>query len=191
MVRGEADRAGIRIEIVEPDRVRLVDDRAEESVAARQLADLGRILRREPDMDELLQPPVGADDTERAVAGIHQIEPGLDDASEHLREFEPLDHEAVRRDQAAKTPLGGEHPLRLFDELADRELQLGARAIGEDDRLGTGHDAPLHSGVTSVVAALSADSVTFTPPISSASARRRGDPPRRSSAPAPRRTGDR
>src|SRR5215218_9954585 len=89
MVRGEADRTRILREVVEAQRLRVVDQRAEYAAAVRRVADRSLGLRVDAGDDEPLERlPAGVDDPERRIAGSGQLRGRLDDLLEHRVERE-------------------------------------------------------------------------------------------------------
>jgi hypothetical protein len=83
MVRGEADRPRILREVVEAQRLRVLDQRAEDAAAARGIADRGLGLRVDAGDDEPLERlPAGVDDAERRITRPRQLGGGLDDLLE-------------------------------------------------------------------------------------------------------------
>ena len=83
VVRGEPDGPDVVADVAQTDGAGVVDERAEESLAFRQVPDLLDGVRVHADVDELLQPTaVGADDAQRAVGGVDQLAGRLDDASQ-------------------------------------------------------------------------------------------------------------
>ena len=83
MVRGEADRARILRKVVEAQRLRVLDQRAEDPAATRKVADRGLRLRIDARDDELLERlAAGVDDAQRRIAGSGQLGGRLDDSLE-------------------------------------------------------------------------------------------------------------
>jgi hypothetical protein len=70
MAGWEAGGAGVLIDPGQPDRSRIVDQRPEQALALRQLADLGHCLIRDADMYELGQMPVWRDHTQRGIPRV-------------------------------------------------------------------------------------------------------------------------
>ena len=70
---GNPNDRGCATDVVEPDRLRLVDEQAEHTAAGRQVADGVVLGDGHPVGDELDQRAVGADDAQRAVAGIGHL----------------------------------------------------------------------------------------------------------------------
>lgn len=108
MMRGESGRARVLAEVIQADGLGVRDERAEDPAPAREVADGVRGLRVEPDMDELVErDPVGGDDAERAILGIHQFDGRLDHATQHDRQFDLPDHRLDGAEEAAQAVLRG------------------------------------------------------------------------------------
>ena len=102
------------------DGVWIVDEGTQQAVPGGQLTDRRGELVRDADVDELLQIAVGRDDTQRAVAGSDEVDGDVNDAAEHGGEVELFDDGLAGLEQAAQSPLGGEHLLGVQDEFGQR-----------------------------------------------------------------------
>ena len=76
----EPDRTLVLGDVVDPDRLLLLDDQPEQTEPLRQVPDRTDGVVVHADVDELLEDTVRADDAQRAVVGTHQLQGGLDDA---------------------------------------------------------------------------------------------------------------
>ena len=91
--------------MLEPDRPRIVDERAEHPAALGEVADRSDHLGRHAHVDELLEAALGRDDPESAVLGVDEFDGCLHDALEHDRQFDGLDDRLRRPEQGAKPTL--------------------------------------------------------------------------------------
>ena len=74
VVAGESDRARVLGDLVQPQRLRVPDQHAEDAAPARQLADRRVGLGVDPRGEEALQPVARTiDDAERRVAGVREL----------------------------------------------------------------------------------------------------------------------
>ena len=84
MIRGEPDRPRVGADVGDPQWTGFGDERAEEAVAGRRVAERGAFLGRDPDRDELLdQPPIGREHAERSISRVGEVDRQLDDPQEH------------------------------------------------------------------------------------------------------------
>ncbi len=90
MVRREAVRRRVLGDVVQPQRVRLVDDQAEQPVAGRQVADLQDLLLADPVVHEGPQPlaGTGAEHAQGGVPRTDQLAAHADDPGQHAVEAE-------------------------------------------------------------------------------------------------------
>nr|WP_284255401.1 hypothetical protein [Pseudolysinimonas kribbensis] len=93
------------VQVLQPDRRRVVNHGTEDPDAVRQVSDLGRQLTRHPDVDEALEEAVRPDHTESAVAGIDEVDGGFDDVFQDLFDVQLLDDDPIGAQQAAQTAL--------------------------------------------------------------------------------------
>ena len=89
MVRRKADRSGVFVEIVEPERPRLPDQHTEDASPTRQIADRGVRLGVDSRGHEALEPfPRAVDDPERRVTRAGELGGDLDEPLEQCVERE-------------------------------------------------------------------------------------------------------
>jgi hypothetical protein len=86
MVGREADRAGILGDLMEPQRLGVVDQHPEDAAADRDVADRRPLAVADPGGDELGDDAVAPQDAERSVAGAGELDGQLDDALQGGRE---------------------------------------------------------------------------------------------------------
>ncbi|GAB3043866.1 hypothetical protein GCM10027052_27560 [Parafrigoribacterium mesophilum] len=99
-----ADRSWIIGQMTQADGAPIVRERADETLPARQMADGGNFRRCHPHLEKLLKAAVGRKHTEGAVLGADEFYRRFNDAPEHDRKVEMLDHRLVgskKRVQAA------------------------------------------------------------------------------------------
>jgi hypothetical protein len=127
VVLGEPDRAQIIGDPVQPDRVRVVDQRSQQTLALGKVADLPGDLGVDAHVDELIQPAVRSDHTQRPVAGVHQLAGRLDDPVQNHCQVQFARDHPVRLQQPAQPAVGGAHVLGPVDQLREQlvELELG------------------------------------------------------------------
>ena len=86
-----------------------------------------------PGVDELGQPAVGCDHSERRVAGADELPGRFDDAAQHHGQRQvPADH-LVGAQQTAQPALGGDDLLRPLDELLQQLVELQSRQVREGE----------------------------------------------------------
>ena len=90
------------------NRVRVVDQCAQQPVSFGQVTDQFDLLGRHPDIDELFEGAVWRHHAEGAVLGADQFDRHLDDSLEHHRQVEMRDDRLVGAQQSAKPPLRGQ-----------------------------------------------------------------------------------
>ena len=130
MVAREADRARIVGHLGQANRTRFGDQCAEEASALGQMPDRRRVLVRHPDVDELLQRiMLGIDHAHRPVLCIDQLDRGLDDAAEHVRQIALLHDGLIGAQQRAQATLRLHDPCALRNQGADRVFQISAGSI--------------------------------------------------------------
>ena len=101
MVHRAPDRARVGAHDGQADRLRVGDQRTQETEPLRRRPDGGHGLDVHADVDELVERAVGAQHADRAVLGAHQLESCLDDLAQRRREVQVLDREAVGLQQSA------------------------------------------------------------------------------------------
>ena len=99
-------------EVVQPERLRIFDQDAENPMTSRQGADLGDRLLIDPDRDELGQCVAVADDTERGVPGVDEFRGRFHDSLQHRLQVESAadGHDGVQ--QAMQPIARGENCLQ-------------------------------------------------------------------------------
>ena len=88
------------------------------------------LLRAEAHRDELGQPPVLADDTQRAVRGVHQADRGLDDPPQRGLQVQAGADDHDRFEQAAHPVPGLQHGLQPYLKLGEEFIELQAQQHG-------------------------------------------------------------
>ncbi len=134
VVGREADRADVVGHGPQPDRARVVDQRAEQALAGGQRSDPQGGLVIDPDVDELLQPAAGCEHAERAVARLDELAGGRDDVAEHHRQRHVANDHLVRGQQPAQTSLGRDDVLGPTDELLQQLIEFEPRPVLELER---------------------------------------------------------
>jgi hypothetical protein len=135
MTGREPDRARIVADLPQPDRVRVVDERAQQPLAFREVADDVDRVGRHPAVDELGQPAAGRDHTECRVAGTHQLAGGFDDPAQHRRQVEAADDQLVGPQQPPQPALRRDDLLRAGHQLRQELVELEPRHVGKRQRL--------------------------------------------------------
>jgi hypothetical protein len=131
VVGREAGRRRVPGEVRQPDRRRLVDEQAEDALAARQVPDLGAGVRVDADGDELDEvAPLGPEDAERGVVRVGEVGRELRDAAQRVGQAEVARHRHDGVQQPVHLLLGVEDLLRAVDELAQQRVQPEARHAG-------------------------------------------------------------
>jgi hypothetical protein len=77
---------------MQPQRARLVDEQPEDALAGRQVPDLLAHLIAQPDVGELHQAAVRPDHPDRRVPRPDQLDRGLQDPGQHLRQRQVAGH---------------------------------------------------------------------------------------------------
>ena len=115
--------------MLQPDRPGVGDQRPEQSLALRQVADLahGRVVHA--DVDELFESAVGADDAQRAVPSAGDHAAGFDDVAQHRFQGEIAGDGLDRPQQRAQSALRAPHAFGAVDQLVDELVQLELRYI--------------------------------------------------------------
>ena len=104
MVVGEADRAWIRSQVVEPERPRIVDQRAEHAPAAREMPDRSLGLLVEAGHHEPLEGlSARIQHAERRIPRSRQLRRRLDDFLQHGVERQLGRERDTRIDERAET----------------------------------------------------------------------------------------
>jgi hypothetical protein len=129
VVRRKAARSRVIAKMLESDGPLLLDERAQKTMALREVPDLGREAIGHADVDELGERTVGGDDSDGAVPGTDELHGGGDDLAQNDREIEFACDETTRVKEAAKPALRRQNLLRGGDEFADDAVELGAGSI--------------------------------------------------------------
>ena len=123
---GNPKLAGCSREVRKPQRVRVRDEESEDAVTLGQNTDGAERLVVDSGDDELGQRPTGPiEHTERAVAGVHEVACGIDDALEGRGEVEirPDGHHGVHEVSQPGAPGGSaapDHSAMVFRPLGCR-----------------------------------------------------------------------
>jgi hypothetical protein len=127
----EADGTGIVGEVLESNRVGIIDQRTEEAPALGKVADGRHLLGRHPDVDECLETAMLGNDTECAVPGIHELDGRLHDSLQHDPEVQWL-HDGLRGAQQGPEPLLRPHDLAgAVRQSVERAIQFGTGCTGD------------------------------------------------------------
>src|SRR6185312_6636235 len=110
-----------------PQRLRVGDQFAEQAAALRPVVDPGDLRLVQADGDELDQPAALADDAERAVAGRHQFDRGLDDLPEDHLEFQVAADGNHGFEKRVRPVPGVENLLELHLRVAARHAMIVRR----------------------------------------------------------------
>ena len=109
----------------------LVDDRPEQPPALRQVADLLDGVRVHAGVDELGQPTLGCEYTQRGIARVEEGSCSLDDPAQHDRQREIGGDRLVRLEQATQPSLCGHDLARPVDELPQELVELETGQVRE------------------------------------------------------------
>ncbi len=121
MVRREADRSGVRREIVEAERLRVSDQHTEDASPTRQIADRGMRLGVDSRGHKALEPfPRAIDDPERRVARPGELRGDLD---------QPLE-QCVERELGAQCDACVDEHAQAIEGSPFRHLPPGSAARG-------------------------------------------------------------
>ena len=127
MVRGEARRPVVVTDINQADGHRVSDQGPEQSPALRQLADRRDGLAIHADVDELLERPVTADDSEGRVLGPGELAGRLDNPAQDGLQGQLCDDRAVGPQQSTEPVLDPDHLGRALHQLLQQPLDRSAR----------------------------------------------------------------
>ncbi len=127
MVLGEPVRRGVGGDLVQPQRLRPVDDQPEQTVPAGQLADQLTLVVADAVVDERPQRVLGAgaEDPERRVAGAGQLAGDLDDPGEQTVEGQVRGDADHGVEQELEPALVRHHPVHPLEQLAQQVVELG------------------------------------------------------------------
>lgn len=93
-------RGGVDGEIVEPHRLRVGNEVSDQASPPRKFPDAGACLVVDALEHELAQLAVRAEDPECTVAGVDQLDGGMDDRAQRVVEIESRDHREHGVEQA-------------------------------------------------------------------------------------------
>ncbi len=110
------------LEVLQPQRLGVVDDVAEDAAAPRRLAERGGLRFGQAVGAEVGQPAGAVEDAERPVSGVDERAGGGDDPVEHDRQLQPRPDADDRVQQRAP-------PLPAHDDLVDARAQLGEQLV--------------------------------------------------------------
>ena len=88
MIGWKSHMARIARDSLQPQRFRLADKDAKDPFAKGQGPDRVALIRRESHRNEVSEPPVRSDDSQRAIACVGQFDSQLDDPLQHDRKGE-------------------------------------------------------------------------------------------------------
>jgi hypothetical protein len=132
VVGGEPVRIGMRHEVVDATRGRLLDQEAEHPAARREVADPGGGGLVDAPVDEGGQPlAILGDDPQRAVPRVHEGARGLDDPPQHGLEIEVTRDGQDRVEQAAQSHVVGHVRGTFVGGMALGSLASPQRTTGE------------------------------------------------------------
>ena len=127
MRRRKTDRARILGEVVQPQRLRVTDQHAEDAAAARQGADLGACVGVDAVRDELLEfRPARVDHPERRVAGARQLGRRLHEPVQQRIQRQLRTDDKAGGEQCAQPSLG--HGERVHGRSLRRDHPYGKAA---------------------------------------------------------------
>jgi hypothetical protein len=133
MPLGEAGRGGMRGDVGQAQRPRVVDQQAEQAAPLRPVMDPGDLVLAQPDRDELGQPlalvtrVAFPDDAQRPVAGVHQADRGLDHPPQGGLQVQAGADGHDRLEQAAHPVPGRQHDLQPGLQLGQQLVELQVR----------------------------------------------------------------
>ena len=133
MVLWEPVRRRLVGDVVDPERCRLTNKASEQSMSARQRADLGDRFVVDPDVDELREfVALLVDHAECAVSCADELATRLDDLPEQLGKADVARERHQRVEQAAQPVLRRGHLLRALDHLTQQVVQMHPGWCGPD-----------------------------------------------------------
>jgi hypothetical protein len=98
-------------DLSEPQRPRVLDQQPKQSPSFRPVINSGDNRLIQPDRDEVRQPAVLADNTKRAIAGVHEGNRGLHDPPQHILQLQIAADRDNRLQQAVHTIPRSQHRL--------------------------------------------------------------------------------
>lgn len=122
-------------ELRQPERRRMPDQLSENAVPTGQGSDPLALLGVDADREELREPVLVADHSQRAVPGVHQLDSSLHDSTQYLGEVQfPPDRENCLEQTVQAVPrsaYGTDTDLQLAEKLVQREPReaLGTRRM--------------------------------------------------------------
>ena len=102
MERREPGRSRIEAQVLQPDRLRIVDQCAQEPFTFGQMSHASDGGVVDADVDELFQTTAGCKHTQCPVWRLHQVTRGLDNSVQHDRQRQITDDQTVRAQQTAQ-----------------------------------------------------------------------------------------
>ena len=119
-------------ELAQPQRLRVLDEQPQNPPTVWQVADSGPRRLVEPDVNEVPQRPVGADDAQCSVLRINEVASQLDDPPQHRRQAQVT---ADRHDRIKQTLHPVVHLQDFFgatDQLPEQLIELQVRQHRHD-----------------------------------------------------------
>ena len=120
---GEADRGDVLGDVAQPQRLGVVHQQPQQSLAFRQVPDPGHHFGVHAGMHKAHQ-PAAADHAECGVAGVDQFPGGLHDVAQHRVEVIGVGHRQVGAQQATQPALGVLHVAGPRHQLLEQLVQL-------------------------------------------------------------------
>jgi hypothetical protein len=130
----KANGARVGTEVLQPNRLRLLDECPEQAVTLGQVPDARCELLVDAHVDELLEVTVWRDDAERAVLRVNEIDGRLDNPSQHCGEIDEFTERPIGLQQAAQPSLGEKNLVRLRDQIGDSDIEPPAWAVRKRER---------------------------------------------------------
>jgi len=118
-------------EMINPNRVRVLDKRSEQPVSLRRMADLVDVMFAHPDGDELLETSVWRDNPQCAVLGIDEIDGSLHDALQYDADFEVFDDCLIGAYQRPEAPLYLQDIICTGDQVVERVIEFSTLGVRE------------------------------------------------------------
>jgi hypothetical protein len=109
--------------IVQADGARLVDEKAQDSLSERRVADALTFLRAHPGVNEVLQSSIGSDHADRSVAGPYEVAGGADEVLEYLGQGQAARDRDDRLQQSVDPALVLHELVGTVDQLAEQRVQ--------------------------------------------------------------------
>jgi hypothetical protein len=135
----ESGRAGVGVQVSEPDRGGVADQQAQDAPADRQRPDVLDGLGVHADVHELVELAIRADHAQGGVAGLDQSSCGLDDVLQDHGQAQVTGDGHVRPQQGTQSSLGVEHVLGPGRDIAEQFLQFQTGQVGKSQLREPGH----------------------------------------------------